>query len=372
MENLNQTPETNTTDTQRPKQMKIYAIGVLLVFGAYFLGYVNGTGQLKFSDGKVEITRGNIPSYAADYSLLWDALDIVNSKFVDRPLDQQKLMYGAVAGMVAATGDPYTTFFDPEQAKAFNEQLNGSFEGIGAEVGTKDGQIVIVAPLDDTPAQRAGLLAGDIILGINVESTVGMSVDQAVSKIRGKAGTDVKLTVLHPGTQEPQEITITRAQIEIKSVTFETKTVAGTDKKIAVIKVNQFGDDTKGLLNQMVDSVATGNFAGLVLDLRNNPGGYLETAVTTISHWIDAGQPAVVEKGYAQTQKDYKTVGIPRLKGVKTVILVNGGSASASEIVAGALQDYKAGTLVGTKTFGKGSVQELQDLKGNAEIKGWV
>src|SRR3989338_4707151 len=146
MENLNQTPETNTTDTQRPKQMKIYAIGVLLVFGAYFLGYVNGTGQLKFSDGKVEITRGNIPSYAADYSLLWDALDIVNSKFVDRPLDQQKLMYGAVAGMVAATGDPYTTFFDPEQAKQFTDQLRGSFGGIGAEIGEKNNQIVIVAP----------------------------------------------------------------------------------------------------------------------------------------------------------------------------------------------------------------------------------
>ena len=369
MENLNQNPETNTTQTERPKQMKIYAIGVLLIFGAYFLGYVNGTGALKYSDGKVQITRGDVPSYAADYSLLWDALDIINSKFVDRPLDQQKLMYGAVAGMVAATGDPYTAFLDPEQARAFNEQLQGSFEGIGAEVGTKDGQIVVVAPLDDTPAQRAGLLAGDIIIGINDESTIGMSVDQAVSKIRGKAGTDVKLTVLHPGTQEPQEITITRAQIEIKSVTFETKTIAGTDQKIAVIKINQFGDDTKGLLNQMVDSVATGNYAGLVLDLRNNPGGYLETAVTTISHWIDAGQPAVVEKGYSAAEKDYKTVGIPRLKGVKTVVLVNGGSASASEIVAGALQDYKAATLVGTKTFGKGSVQELQDLKGNAEIK---
>jgi carboxyl-terminal processing protease len=286
---------------------------------------------------------------------------------VDRPLDQQKLMYGAVAGLVSATGDPYTTFFNPDQAKKFQEQLKGSFEGIGAELGMKDEQIVVVTPLEGSPAAKAGLLAGDIILQIDGESTAGQTTDDAVSKIRGPAGTKVTLTVLHKGKTQSQDIIITRDKIELKSVKLETKTVNG--KKIAVIKMNQFGDDTKGLLDKAIDSVTTGGYDGLVLDLRNNPGGYLETAVSTISDWIDEGQVAVKEIGYDKNEKDYRTAGIPRLKGMKTIVLVNGGSASASEIVAGALQDYKVATLVGEKTFGKGSVQELENLKDDAQIK---
>ncbi len=350
-----------------PKKVRFYSILVVVILAVFALGYFTGEGRVKVVSGKIEITRGNVPNTSADYSLLWDALDILNSKYVDRPLDQQQLLYGAVSGLVSATGDPYTTFFNPDEAKKFQEQLSGSFEGIGAEIGKKDEQIVVVAPLEDTPAERAGLIAGDIILEINDESTLGMSVDDAVSRIRGKSKTQVKLKILHKDKTEPQDITITRAKIEIKSVKLETKEING--KKIAVLKLNQFGDDTKGLLDQAIGSVTTGGYAGLVVDMRNNPGGYLETAVTTISNWVDEGQVAVKEVGNDKSEKIYKTEGIPRLKGIKTVVLVNGGSASASEIVAGALQDYKVATLVGEKTFGKGSVQELQELRNDSEIK---
>jgi carboxyl-terminal processing protease len=196
---------------------------------------------------------------------------------------------------------------------------------------------------------------------------VGMSTDDAVSKIRGKEGTQVKLQILHKDKSDPTEITITRAKIEIKSVKLETKDVNG--KKIALIKLNQFGDDTEALLNRAIDTISAGGYSGIILDLRNNPGGYLETAVHAISNWVDDGSVAVKEIGFDKVEKSYKTKGSPRLKGIKTIILANGGSASASEIVAGALQDYKAATVVGEKTFGKGSVQQLEDLRYDSEIK---
>jgi len=353
--------------SDRNQNIKRYAIVLILILGAYLFGFASGEGRLSVADGKLQITQGDAPSFAADYSLLWDALNVVNSKYVDRPLDQQELMYGAVRGLVSAAGDPYTVFFDPKEAKDFNDQLRGSFSGIGAEIGNKDGNIVVIAPLDGTPAQKAGIRADDIILGIDGESTLGMSVDLAVSKIRGEAGTVVKLTILHKDADESEVIEITRAKIEIKSVKLESKEIEG--KRYAVIKMSQFGEDTKGLLDHVIDTVVTGNYAGIVLDLRNNPGGYLEVAVDTISDWIDADKVALKEKGNDGKEKDYFTDGVPRLKGIKTIVLVNGGSASASEIVAGALQDYGVATVVGEKTFGKGSVQELQNMKGNSEIK---
>ncbi|OGF03557.1 MAG: hypothetical protein A3H14_03845 [Candidatus Doudnabacteria bacterium RIFCSPLOWO2_12_FULL_49_8] len=354
--------------------MRFYAIIMVLFVAVFGLGYGVGEGRVKLESGKLNISKGSVAT-SADYSLLWEALDAVNGKYVDRPLDQQKLLYGAVDGMVAATGDPYTTFFDPEEAKQFTEDLRGFFSGIGAQIGMKDKQIVVIAPLDGTPAQKAGIAPGDAILAINGETTEGMAVDVAVTKIRGPIGTKVTLKILPKDQNEAKDVTITRAKIEIKSVKLETKEVngpaaaGGTSKKIAVIKLSEFGEDTKGLLDQAVGTITTGNYSGVILDLRNNPGGYLDTAVTTISNWIDADKVAVKEIGYNKKENDYKTAGLPRLKGMKTVVLVNGGSASASEIVSGALQDYKVATLVGEKTFGKGSVQELQDLKGNTEIK---
>lgn len=344
---------------------KLWSFVAILLIASFGLGFAFGQNRLKIAEGKIEINKG--PARSADYSILWDTLDLLNSKFVDRPLDQKKLMYGAVSGMVAAAGDPYTVFFTPEEAKQFSEELQGAFDGIGAEVGSKDNQIVVIAPLEDTPAQKAGLLPGDAILSINGEGTAGLSVDQAVTKIRGKAGTEVTLQILHKDKKDPVEVKITRARIEIKSVKLETKTAA--DKKIGIIKVSRFGDDTKGLFDHAVDVVLSGNYQGVIIDLRNNPGGYLDTSVDLASNWVENGNPVVREVSHNDSVKEYKARGLARLKGVKTIVLVNGGSASASEILAGALQDYGAATLVGEKTFGKGSVQELSDLKDNSEVK---
>src|SRR6185295_3079858 len=197
-------PETNEPVK---KIWKKYAIIAILVIAAFGVGYLSGEGRIKLSAGKIQITRGNVPNGSADYSLLWDTLDLLNQKYVDRPLDQQQLMYGAVSGLVSAVGDPYTVFFDPKEAKNFADQLHGSFQGIGAEIGLKDGQLVIIAPLDDTPAKKAGLLAGDFVLAIDGTSTEGLTVDAAVAKIRGKAGTSVKLTILHKGAKVAQDLT---------------------------------------------------------------------------------------------------------------------------------------------------------------------
>jgi carboxyl-terminal processing protease len=339
------------------------AVVLAVVFG---IGYTAGQGRIGIVNGQLQVNRA-YDSQKADYGLFWDAYDLLNSEYVDKPLDQQKLLHGAISGMVAAAGDPYTVFFDPEQAKEFANELQGTFEGIGAEIGTKNEQLVIIAPLDDSPAQRAGLLPGDIIISIDGESTAGMTVDLAVSKIRGKAGTEVKLMIIHSEITEPKEITIKRAQIEVKSVKMEMKDVDG--KKIAVIKMSRFGEDTQGLLNHAVDVILQSGVKGIILDLRSNPGGYLETAVTTASNWVDTDQIVLRERGSDGSEKNYASKTWPKLKGIKTIVLVNGGSASASEIVAGALQDYGLATLLGEKTFGKGSVQELQQMKDGSSIK---
>ncbi|MBI4363301.1 MAG: S41 family peptidase [Candidatus Doudnabacteria bacterium] len=346
--------------------LKTWITALVLLAVGFGAGFGVGQGRIKIEGGKVEINQG-IPPQNADYSLLWDALEQLNSKFVDRPLDQQKLLYGAVSGLVSAAGDPYTVFFNPEEAKQFADELQGEFDGVGMEVGMRNDRIVVIAPLDNTPAQKAGILPGDEVLAINDESTAAMTIDQAVSKIRGAAGTEVKLTILHKDQKESVEIKIVRAHIEVKSVSFSTKEING--KKLGIIKMNRFAEDSKGLLDHVIDVILSGNYNGVIVDLRNNPGGYLDVAVSSASNWVEGGKTVVSEVGFGDRKKDYPAKGVTRLQSMKTVVLVNGGSASAAEILAGALQDYKLATVVGEKTFGKGSVQELTDLRGGSTLK---
>ncbi len=356
----------NQPNQNPPRKWSGKLIAGLLIVCAFFGGFGLGHNDIKINAGKLEINKG--PERSADYNLLWDALDLLNSKYVDKNnLDQKQLLYGAVSGMMQAAGDPYTVFFDPKASKEFADELKGSFEGIGASLGIKNQQLVIIAPLEESPAGRAGILPSDAILSIDGESTSGMTVDQAVAKIRGKAGTIVTLNILHAGKSQAQDIKITRETIKIPSVKLSNKEVDG--KKIAVLTINRFGDDTEGLFQHDVDLILSGNYQGLIIDLRNNPGGYLDAAVALGSNWIDSGKPVVKEVNYAGEVKDYNASGLSRLKGIKTMVLVNGGSASASEILAGALQDYKYATLIGEKTFGKGSVQELQDLTSDTSVK---
>ena len=344
---------------------------LLLVVIAYGLGYQTGHKGFIYNPKDFKVVNQADQPANVDYNLLWKALDVVNSKYIDKPIDQQKALYGAVKGAVESAGDPYTTFFPPKDLTNFRTQLAGSFGGIGAEVGKKDGNIVVIAPLDGSPAQKAGIKSGDIIVKVNGESTQDWSVEAAVEKIRGPKGTPVTLTLFRTGKDKTFDVKIVRDTIAIKSVKWSYKevTVDGKKKTIAVINLSEFGDDTEGLFNQAVNEVLTKNVSGIILDLRNDPGGYLQTAVAVASNWVTKGDTVVSEAHSDGTSQVYSATGNPRLAGIKTIVMINGGSASASEILSGALRDHNLATLLGEKSFGKGSVQELVDLPGGSAVK---
>ena len=314
-----------------------------------------------------KIINQNEQPVTVDYQLLWDALKIVEERYIEEAPKPDKILYGAVKGAVESFGDPYTTFFEPKNLETFKSDLAGSFNGIGAEIGKRDGMLVIVAPLDDSPSKKAGVLAGDIIVQVNGAAAAGWSVEEAISKIRGPKGTQVTLSLFREGKNQPFDVTITRDKIEIKSVKWEFKEVGG--KTIAIVRLTKFGDDTKQLLEKAINEILVKNADGIVLDMRNNPGGYLQTAVDTASNWIESGKLVVKEAKSQVPETNYNASGQSRLKGIPTVVLINGGSASAAEILAGALQDYKISKLVGEKSFGKGSVQELVELRGGSAVK---
>lgn len=299
-----------------------------------------------------------------DFDLFWQVWDTLKRQYVDKDqITDKELFYGALRGLVASLDDPYTIFMDPKGAQEFSDDLAGTFEGIGAEIGMKNGVITIIAPLPEMPAETAGLKAGDKIYAIDGKITAGLNVDEAVKRIRGPKGTKVTLTIVRNGMDKPKDYTITRDTIVVKSV----KAEMGKDD-IFIIKVSNFNDDTSDLFKKAAREAIEKNPRGIILDLRNNPGGYLDTAVDMASEWIDGG--VVVSERFSNDKKnDYLAKGHARLKDIPTVVLVNQGSASASEIVAGALQDTGEAVLVGMKTFGKGSVQTLEGLKDGSSIK---
>ena len=299
-----------------------------------------------------------------DFNLFWNVWDLLKEKYVDRDkLNDKTMFYGALKGLVESSGDPYTVFMEPKLAKEFSNDLAGTFEGIGAEIGKKNDVITIVAPLAGMPAEKAGLKSGDKIYAINGKPTAGLAVDEAVSLIRGPKGTDVTLTIYRDGFETAKDFKITRQIILVKSVKTEMRA-----DKIFVITITNFNDDTSDLFKQAVQSAVGKNPKGIILDLRNNPGGYLETAIDVASEWIDKGV-VVTEQFNPEKKNEYLNRGRARLKDLKTVVLVNQGSASASEIVAGALKDYNKATIVGKKTFGKGSVQTLEQIKDGSSVK---
>jgi carboxyl-terminal processing protease len=297
----------------------------------------------------------------ADLGEFWDVWSLVDQNYLVKPLDQQKMVYGAISGMVNSLGDPYSTFLTPEENKALSQELQGVFGGIGAEIGYRDNAITVIAPLKGSPAEKAGLLAGDKIAEVEGESTENMNVDQVVSKIRGQEGTKVKLVVVRNGAAVPFEIT--RETIQDKTVRWEMK-----DNKIVYIDITQFKQDTAKELDAQIGDILAQDPKGIVLDLRNNPGGYLDVVVDVASRFVEEGQTIVVEDS-GKEQKTYKANGNRRLGGLPMTVLVNEGSASASEILAGALKDHKLATLVGKNTFGKGLVQGITDLKDGSALK---
>lgn len=323
-------------------------------------GVAVGRGDIKINH--LSKPQPVVSHTALDYSSVDQVYNLLKADF-DGKLDPTALTDGLKSGLVTASGDPYTMYFNPKEAKDFNNQLAGTIVGIGAELGTDDEQnIVVVSPLSGYPAEKAGLKPKDIIAGIDGKSTSGMRVDQAVSKIRGTEGTKVKLTIVR-GNQNPFEVTITRQKITVPSVKWQV------DGNIGYLKVSQFSDDTYSLAQKAVTEFKQKNVKGVVLDLRGDPGGYLNTAVDISSLWLDQGKLVVQEKRGGTVMNSQMATGNNPLKGLPTVVLIDGGSASASEITAGALRDNNVATLVGVKSFGKGSVQQVEHLSDGSEVK---
>ena len=328
----------------------------------YFLGYLHGHANLVFSKKFVpQITNTELGKPKdIDFSLFWEVWNKVEDQYPGK-VDRKKIFYGAISGILTGLDDPYSVFMEPGQSKTFLNDLEGIFDGIGVEITMKNNQITIVSALKDTPASKAGLMANDIILKIDGKETTNMTLDEVVNKIRGVKGTKVTLTIYRNGKQK--DYTVTRDKIKVESVKYEFK-----DSNIAYIKIDQFGDDTEDLFNKAISEIQLKKPKGIILDLRDNPGGYLETSVNIASAFIKNG--VIVSEQYKGDKKDeYKSTGDGRLEGYKLVVLVNGGSASASEIVAGAIQDLGKGKLIGEKTFRKGSVQELEALKDEAYLR---
>lgn len=346
---------------------------VVLVVVALSLGVALGItlGAKGAPSGRVTSTHEPAPAYLAkdvDFSLFWNVWDHIHQSYLEQPVSDTKLFYGALQGMVESLGDPYSVFMNPDTAKKFGDELEGSFDGIGAEIGIRDSNLVVIAPLPATPAERAGLHAGDRIVGINGVDTSGMAVDYAVNLIRGPRGTKVKLDVLAAGQATPREVTLVRDHIVIQEVQAAVKELPGGKGVAAYIKVVHFASDVDQRFRDAWAKLQAKGPQAIIIDLRNNPGGFLDQAVALASHWLASG--VVVKEGVtAATARPYLSTGRGELAGFTTIVLVDQGSASASEIFAGALQDTGLGTVVGQQTFGKGTVQDLQDYPGGSEVK---
>jgi len=301
----------------------------------------------------------------AIFAPFWETWDLVHRQFVDQPVDDVKLMRGAISGMLAALGDQHTSYMDPSQFKDANSSLSGEYEGIGAYVDTTGDFLKVISPISQSPAEKAGLKSGDLIIAIDGEKMDGINPELARQKVLGPAGTIVTLTIVREDVEQPLEIKITRAKITISSV--ESKMLDGN---IAYVKLNTFGETTTQELKAQLKELLAQNPKGLILDLRNNGGGYLQTAVEVASQFVPNG--VVVFEKYGDGKSDqYDVISGGLATKIPMIVLVNEGTASASEIVAGAIQDYGRGKLVGVTSYGKGSVQiwtPLSDEQGAVRI----
>ncbi len=369
----------------------ILILALLILAGGF--GYRMGERRvsLNFVDKRPVINTEAAAGASVDFDIFWDVWGKLTRYYIEpKSIDVQKLVYGAITGMVAAVGDPYTSFFPPQENKQFKEDLGGEFEGIGAQLGMKDGRVVIVSPLKGTPAEAAGVMPNDIILKVDDEETAGWTVEQAVNKIRGPKNTKVTLTLLSPISSDgPREVNIVRNTITVPSVTWWVKPVNSINEierateaaqlrvtsgntRVAYINLTRFGDNTNTDWSRAVDEILAsektgGKLGGLVLDLRNNPGGYLDGAVYIASEFMKSGT-VVSQVNSDGTRQDYPTDRKGRMTTISVVVLVNKGSASAAEIVSGALRDTRRAKLVGETTFGKGTVQTPFDLASGSSV----
>ncbi len=354
----------------------IVAIALFLFGGGYRVGEYSATRALTGASygAKVGSTTREAQKRDVDFAIFWETWDKLSQKYIDKgKIQPQKMLYGAVRGMVASVEDPYTFFLTPEENKQSKDDLGGKFEGIGAQLGLKSNRIVVIAPLKDSPAEQAGVRAGDFVNKVNGVSTKNWTLVAAVSKIRGPEGTSVKLTLEREGRE--LDVTIARRQIQVASVEVSTEKSAKCQEncpQVGYIKIIQFGENTNEEWDTAVEAVRgqwkAGHIKGLVLDLRDNPGGFLESSVYVASEFLPRGQLVVKQESSVGDNREYRTLRDGTLQDIPIVVLLNQGSASASEILAGALRDHKKAVTVGEKSFGKGSVQEALDLRGGAGL----
>jgi carboxyl-terminal processing protease len=351
-------------------------VSVLLVLGASFaLGFYAGVDRTHRNSDDVRdllntskpIASGASGREKVDFETFWKAWTILEDKFVgNTTTPDQYRVYGAISGLADSMGDPYTVFFPPVENTSFKEAISGNFEGVGMEMGLVEKNITVISPLKGNPAERAGIKSGDVIWKIDDKSTANMKVEDAVALIRGKKGTSVRLTISRKGTEEPIVVSIVRDTITVPAVATEMR-----PDKIFTIRVNTFSAVAAGQFREGLREFVVSGSDKLIIDLRGNPGGYLEAAVEMASWFLPQGAVVVSEDrgkngpGETLRSRGYNIFG----PGLKMVILVDGGSASASEILAGALREHNKATLVGMKTFGKGSVQELVELDDKTALK---
>lgn len=344
--------------------------GVVLILGAFVGGIAVGRWQEVSAvphSGELVGKDGAAPSYLSkdvNMEQFWKVWDAVKNDYLRTPVKDPTLFYGSIKGLVASLGDPYSSYFDPQEAASFTSQLEGTFDGIGAELGFRDDQLIIVSPLPGTPAAKAGVKAGDAILKIDGEDTAGMVVDIAVMKIRGPKDTSVTLNIARQGNKEPFDVNIRRDKIVVDSVQGKMIDLGGketsADGGIAYISISEFNQDTTQEFDSVLRGLGLRNPKGIIIDLRGNPGGYLDSAVEISRDWVGDRTVVIQRKADGEETEMKPTLKITAVT-LPTVVLVNKWSASASEIVTGALQDYGKATIVGETTFGKGSVQEYLD-----------
>jgi len=342
----------------------IFLISALLI--SFGLGFFVGESQVECPI---------CPPEEIDFSLFWEAYYQLQEKFSDpEKLDVEKIIYGAISGMVKSLGDPYTIFLNPEENKRFQEDVKGVFEGVGMEIGIRKGELTVISPLEGTPAKKAGIRAGDTIIKIDDTVTSDITIDEAVGLIRGPKGTEVTLTIFRKDWERTKDIKIVRAAIEIPSLAWELLASAGEadgkEENIAYLKLFHFTERARFDFNKAAVEILNSPAEKIILDLRNNPGGFLEVAQDVAGWFLERGKIVAIEDfGEGKTKKEYKARGNARFVDYPIVILINQGTASASEILAGALRDHREIKLIGERSFGKGSIQELSELKEGSSLK---
>ena len=348
--------------TKTPARLLILSIIILAI------GFWAGRSSIQPSAavGGVSNMEEGKPT-TVDFEPFWEAWNLINERHVGNDdVGNQEKVYGAIQGLADSLNDPYTVFLPPEETSLFEEMISGSFGGVGMEIGEKEDTIVVIAPLKGTPAERAGIQSGDYVVSIDGESTMGMSVDEAVKTIRGEAGTDVTLEIAREGETEFLTFTITRDNIVVPTLATEVR------EDVFIVSLYNFDALATTDFRKAMGEFTTSSADKLIIDLRGNPGGFLDAAVDISSYFVPAGELIVAEHSEKDSTEDSDHVSkgfTLSKKPTKIVVLINGGSASASEIVAGALQEHGIATLVGTQSFGKGSVQELIPLTIDTSLK---